>query len=127
MDYQKLMNRTFKAMLEEGETLRCPFYGTLDQKPRPVFAFFALTDTHLLVATLTEDQRKAAYTSRVPLDVKKVRVKKSLIPSQYSVRIEFNQGEPCKIRLSKKVYGTELPDQEQNVTAFMEELQRRFS
>ena len=62
------------------------------------------------------------WTTRVPLDIKDVKVKKRLIPSQYKISIEFNEGAPCNMGASKKVYGIE--SQEVNLTEFISCIQK---
>ena len=49
-------------------------------------------------------------------------MKKRLIPAQYKVKIEFNEGELCNMRVSKNVGGFDT--QEENVNGFIECLKR---
>ena len=114
---------TYEQWLGQEEALRYPIYGTLLQKRKSFFGFFGLTEEELLIALLQDNQREIQWTSRIPLDLKNVVIKKSMIPLQYVIYLEFNEGAPCKIRVSKKVYG--IPGQEENVTAFMAELAER--
>ena len=117
MTYNELMIQSLSALLENNEILKFPIYGTLLQKSKHWFGFFGLTDGHLLIALLEGSSQVLSWASRVPLDVKAVRVKKSLIPAQYKVHIEFHEGPPCNMRVSKKVYG--IKSQEENLSGFI--------
>lgn len=93
------------------------------QKNKRWFGFFGLTDDYLLIALLEGGSKIISWTSRIPLDVKVVRIKKSLIPSQYKVRIEFYEGLPCNMRVLKKVYG--IKSQEENLIGFVRYIKER--
>ena len=121
MTYNDLMIQSLSALLEPGEILNCPVYGTLMQKGRHWFGFFGLTDRSLLISLLEGSTQTIHWTSRVPLDLKAVKVKKSLLLSQYKVRMEFHAGAPCNIRISKQVYGIET--QGQNLAEFLTRIQ----
>lgn len=121
MTYNELMICSLSDLLENGEILRFPIYGTLTQRNKHWFGFFGLTDNFLLIALLEGSSKVISWTNRIPLDIKKVSIKKSQIPSQYKVCIEFNEGKPCNMRVSKKVYGIE--SQEENFKKFIETIQ----
>ena len=123
MTYNELMIQSLSDLLESNEVLKFPIYGTFLQKNKHWFGFFGLTDDHLLIALLEGSSQIISWTSRIPLDIKAVRVKKSLIPSQYKVRIEFHEGAPCNIRVSKKVYG--IQNQEENLSGFIRYIQEK--
>lgn len=122
MNYQELMMKSLTDLLEEGEILQYPIYATLMQKGKHWFGYFGVTDEYLLIALLEGSSQTISWTSRIPLDIKAVNVKKSLIPAQYKVKIEFNEGDPCNIRVSKKVVGFDT--QEENVTGFITYLEK---
>lgn len=122
MDYKQMMFDSLSALLEEGETLRAPFYGLLVQNKVSFLGFFGLTEGHLLVALLNSTQGQVGWTSRVPLEIKRVGIKKCLLPSQYQIDISFLEGNPCRIKVFKKV--RKIDCQEENVTAFMEYLRQ---
>lgn len=77
----------------------------------------------MLIALLGENGQAIQWSSRVPLEIKKVTVKKGLLPLQYHIRMEFCEGEAGRIVASKKVLG--LEDQEKNLKGFLEFLQAR--
>ena len=121
MDYNKFMHQALSALLEEGEALQYPLYGTLLEKRRHWFGFFGLTQTHLLIALLDWEAQHIAWTSRVPLEIKEVTRRKCIFPGQCIVNIQFHRGNPCKIRFSEKVQRIER--QHTNLTAFVAFLQ----
>ncbi len=118
------MTESLSALLENGEVLKFPIYATLLEKKTNWFGFFGLTDKHLLIALLKGSSKEICWTNRIPLDIKTVKIKKSLIPHQYKIRIEFNEGLPCNLRVSKKVYGIE--SQEENLDKFIKYIQGKL-
>ncbi len=123
MNYNELMIQSLSDLLENNETLKFPIYGTLIQKNKHWFGFLGLTDNHLLIALLDKKSRNVCWTNRVPLDIKTAIIKKSLIPLQYKVHLEFNEGLPCDIQVSKKVYG--IKTQETNFSDFIKFIQEK--
>lgn len=123
MTYAELMMKSLSDLLEDGEKLLYPIYGTLKQKKDNYFGYFGLTENHLLIALLQGSSKKINWTTRIPLDLKKVTIKKCLLPQQYNICIEFNEGENACLRVSKKVSGIE--SQEDNLKGFMEYIQAR--
>lgn len=121
---RNFMLDVLKSILNENEIFYTPFYGCLMNNPFSLsnyFGFFARTDSDLLIAILDPfNAKKIKWYTRVPLDIKKVKIHKSLIPKQYVIKMVFNQGKPCKIRMSKKLFCGDFIDQEQNVTSFLE-------
>lgn len=124
MTFQELMMKSLTDLMEEGETLQYPIYATLMQKGKHWFGYFGLTEQYLLIALLEGSSQILSWASRVPLDIKAVNVKKSMIPAQYKVKIEFNEGNPCNIRVSKKVVGFDM--QEENFDGFITYLEQRY-
>ena len=121
MNFQELMIQSLSELLENGETLKYPIYGTLHQKNKHWFGFWGLTDNYLLSVLLVRNSKKIGWTSRIPLEIKAVRVKKSLIPFQYKIHIEFQEGSPCDFRVSRKVVG--FDQQEANLSNFIKYIQ----
>ena len=117
MAEDKLMMQSLSALLEEGENLKYPIYGSLRQARHSWFGFYGLTETHLLIALLEGNTEKIYWTTRVPLDVKEVMVQKRKLLSQIDIRIEFNDGMHCSIHVAQKVYG--MKAQEQNLEEFL--------
>lgn len=121
MTYSQLMLQSLSDLLEDGETLKHPVYGTLLQKHTHWFGFWGLTDKHLLIALLKGSSKKISWSSRIPLEIKEVTRRKSIFPRQFILNIKFHRGNPCKIRFSEKVYGIE--SQQANLNAFVAFLQ----
>lgn len=117
MNHQEQMIKALSALLEEGETLLYPVYGTLKQKNGHFFGYFGLTENCLLVALLQGDSKAVGWTARAPLDIKKVIVKKGLFPLFLHIRIEFNEGDPVRLQASRTVYG--IADQAKNLEGFI--------
>lgn len=84
------------------------------------YGFFGFTSGHLLIALLHGVKKEINWVSRVPLDIKTVKIRRSLIPGQYILVIKFNEGNPFKARISKWVYGIDC--QRENVGQFIDRL-----
>lgn len=123
MTYRELMTESLSALLEDGETLLYPVYGTLKQKSNNRFGFFGLTEHYLLISLLEGSSKEISWTTRVPLHIKKVSIKKSLFSLMYNISIEFFEGESGHILISKKVLGIE--SQEKNIKGFIDYIQTR--
>lgn len=124
MKFRELMIESLSALLEDGENLRYPVYGTLKQKNNHWFGFFGLTERYLLISLLQGSSKKIIWSARIPLHIKKVTIKKSLFPLLYNVNIEFSEGEPAHIVISKKVYG--IKSQEKYYKGFIDYIQTRY-
>lgn len=82
MTFQEMMMKSLTDLLEADETLQYPIYETLIQKGQHWFGYFGLTDKYLLTALLEGSSQIISWTSRIPLDIKAVTVKKSLTYKQ---------------------------------------------
>ena len=120
---QEMMMQSLTDLLEGNEKLRCPVYGTLKLEGRHCFGFFGLTDRYLLIALLDYSLGFVGWTRRIPLKLKAVKVKRTLIPFQRKVIIEFPKGKDCELRISKKVMG--FPNQKENFAEFTERLKKK--
>lgn len=118
MTYNELMLKSLSDLLKNGEKLLYPVYGTLMEKNNHCFGYFGLTERYLLIALLQGSQKVVQWTTRVPLDLKKVTVKKGILLPHYNIRIEFIEGEDAYLRISKKVLGIE--SQEDNLKGFID-------
>ena len=49
MAQDKMMTQTLTSLLEAGETIQHPIYGSLMQGKHFWYGYFCLTDTHLLI------------------------------------------------------------------------------
>ena len=125
MNYKYMMMTSLNALLEDVERLNFPIYATLMQD-KPCFGFFGFTKKVLLVAILDEDQRKVAWTKRIPIhDIKKVTVKKVFLLGQHVVNMEFADGTSYTLRISKKLINVDC--QEKNSADFIAHLERKTS
>ena len=109
-------------LLEIGETLKAPIYGTLLQKKRNyTFGYLGLSESALLVSLLQGDSKKLKGSSRIPFsNIQKTKVRKSLFPLQYILQIYLTDGDMIKFRISKKVYG--FATQEENLDIFLNKM-----
>ena len=115
MKFKYLMINSLTDMLEEGETLTHPIYGVLNTASAPYYAFFGLTETHLLIALVTG--KKITFTKRIPLDIRSVNVKQTFL-GEYNIEINFKHGSPCKISAFKKVATIDV--QKENLPLFLD-------
>ena len=118
MDFKSLMIKSLSDLLIGDETLKYPIYGILEQAENTYYGFFGLTDDFLLVALV--QGKEITYTTRIPLDIKTVRVKKSLILKENKIDISFNIGSPCRIVAFGKVLT--IDSQKENLPLFLEYL-----
>lgn len=116
-----MMVKTLTDLLEAGETLMHPIYGILNQGNMQYYGYFGFTEKYLLIALLSGKQ--VTYTTRIPLDIKSVSIKKTLIFRQYVIDISFNEGTPCRITASPKVLT--IAAQKENLPKFLEFLSER--
>ncbi len=123
MTYAKLMTESLSALLEDGEKLLYPVYGTIKQKNGHWFGFLGLTEHYLLIALLEGRSKRIGWTIRVPLDIKKVTIKKGIFSLFYNIKVEFLEGDAGNFLISKKVLGIE--GQEKNLKGFIDNLQTR--
>lgn len=121
MDYKSLMIKSLSELLLEGETLNHPIYGILEQGNKQHYGYFGFTEKFLLIALVRG--KKITYTTRIPLDIKSIRIKKTLITESYKIEIAFNEGAPCKITAASKVLMIDC--QKNNLPRFLEYLQHK--
>lgn len=123
---KEFMDEVLSLMLEEGETLYAPVYGTIQRigKDRGnFFGFLGLADKTLLFAALHPyDASQTLYSVRIPLDIKTFRLKKALFTRQTLIRIQLTNGDDVHIRLSRKLLGGNFTEQAQNVDAFIAQI-----
>ena len=121
MTFYEQMVPALSTLLEIGETLKAPIYGTLLQKRNYTFGYLGLTENALLVSLLQGDSKKLKGTSRIPFsNIQKTKVRKSLFPLQYILQIYLTDGDMIKFRISKKVYG--FATQEENLDIFLNKM-----
>ena len=121
MTFYEQMVPALSALLEKGETLKAPIYGTLLQKRNYTFGYLGFTEHALLVSLLQGDSKEILGNSRIPFSsIQRTNVRKSLIPLQYILRIYLTDGDMIKFRISKKVYG--FATQEENLDIFLRKM-----
>ena len=120
MNYQKLMTDSLTSLLNGRETLKCSFFAILLQGTNFYSGYWGLSENNLLGAVLTFSGREVSYTIKVPLEIKKVKIRKSFFPKQYIVKISFLEGAPCKLRVPLKAY--QIEKQKENFEFFCKEL-----
>ena len=121
MTFYEQMVPALSILLEIGETLKAPIYGTLLQKRNYTFGYLGLTENALLVYLLQGDSQKLKGTGRILFsNIQRTKVRKSLIPLQYILRIYLTDGDMIKFRMSKKVYG--FATQEENLDIFLSKM-----
>ena len=121
MTFYEQMIPVLTTLLENGETLHAPVYGTLLQKRAYTFGYLGLTENALLVSLLQGDSQNPKGGSRIPFSsIRQIKVRKSLFPLQYILRIYLTDGDMIKFRMSKKVYG--FATQEENLDTFLDKL-----
>ena len=121
MTFYEQMVPALSALLEKGETLKAPIYGTLLQKRNYTFGYLGFTEHALLVSLLQGDSKEILGNSRIPFSsIQRTNVRKSLIPLQYILRIYLMDGDMIKFRISKKVYG--FATQEENLDIFLRKM-----
>lgn len=99
------MTESLSALLEDGEELLYPVYGTLRQKHNHWFVFFGLTEHCLLIALLKGNSKEIDRTAHVPLDIKKVTVKRRILFPMCKIDIDFTEGNAGHFLISEKVFG----------------------
>ncbi|MDL2219751.1 hypothetical protein LJC04_05420 [Ruminococcaceae bacterium OttesenSCG-928-O06] len=118
------MLQTLSTLLETGESLQYPLYGTIEKigkERQNLFGFFGVAGDYLLIAILSgTNAEKITESIRVPLEIEKCIIKKSIIPNQYKVHLIFTEGNDVVIRVSKKLLVDDFYHQEENVTAFLD-------
>ena len=101
------MTDSLTSLLDGKENLKCSFFAILLQGTNFYSGYWGLSDNNLLGAVLTFSGKEVSYTIKVPLEIKKFKIRKSLFPKQYIVKIKFFEGSPCKLRVPLKAYQIE--------------------
>ncbi len=116
------MIEVLSEALQDGETLLHPIFGTVKYGSFQLFAYFAFTETHLLVAYLTAGN-KVTDVERISLDIKSVKVKKSKILNEYKIYILFDNRKSFEISTFLKVL--KIKSQKDNLPSFLEYLKSK--
>ena len=121
MTYKDLMIESLTDLLIDGEALMHPIYGILNQGNIQYFGFFGFTENYLLIALVSGKQ--ITYTTRIPLDIKSIKIKQTAVFKQFTIDISFNEGSPCKITASPKV--VMIDSQKNNLPQFLNYLKSK--
>lgn len=126
MNFEKHMIMSLSALLRKNEHLLLSFYGTLHTgswpKPHEYYCFFGLAGNDLLVVCYSPLFHKNRFAVRVPLQVNRVRIKKSLLSEKYQLSFNLNNTawppfEKFKIKVRSE--HRKLKSQKENVAAFL--------
>ena len=121
MTTKERMTAALTSMLEDGEHLLYPIYGTLQQDERQRFAFFGLTENFLLIAFLSG--KTVTATTRIPLEISSLGVQKSFFLGEHTIDISFCEGRPYRISVFPRVLT--LDCQKENFPKFLSYLKRK--
>ena len=116
------MIEVLSEVLQDGETLLHPIFGTVKHGSFQLFAYFAFTETHLLVAYLTAGNM-VTDVERISLDIKSVKVKKSKMLNEYKIHILFDNRKSFEISTFLKVL--KIKSQKDNLPSFLEYLESK--
>ncbi len=120
MTYDDLRTNIFDELIAPDEEIRCPFYGLLLSGSRATgTGFFALTDDAFLLSVIFKHDRETPCNLRIPLELARTNVKKNFL-GQYTIELEFEDGEIYRMRASHKLPGVDLEFQEEGLTQFIE-------
>lgn len=123
MTFYEQMVPALSALLTDGERLQAPVYGSMRRKRDYVFGYLGLTDDALLIALLEGSSKRLCGGRRVLLrDIRGVKVKKSLLPLLYHLRLELADGSAIQLRLSRKVLGFDT--QQEHLSSFLSKIQK---
>lgn len=121
MTYKDLMIKSLTDLLEDGETLMHPIYGILNQGNIQFYGYFGFSQTHLLISLVSG--KRITYTTRIPLDIKSIRINQTAVLKQFVIDIAFNDGAPCRITASPKVLM--IDSQKDNLPQFLNYLKSK--
>ena len=95
---------SLSPLLEGEEKLLTPIYGTLVQKKRRWSGYFGLTGYHLLIALLGENGQAVQWSTRVPLEMRNVTVKKGCFLCNTTSAWNFVRGKRDTFSLPKRCW-----------------------
>ena len=115
------MIEALSDMLQDGETLLHSIFGYIKYNGFQQFAYFGLTETHFLIASLSGEN--VTGTTRIPLNITSVQIKKSKIFKDYTINILFENGKAYTICAFLKVL--KVKTQEENFPLFLKLLKSK--
>ncbi len=116
------MMEILSDMLRDGETLFYPIFGTIKRGSFQFFAYFAFTETHLLIAYLTSGN-VVSDVQRIPLDIKSLKVKKTKLLNEYKIHILSDNQKEFEISAFLKIL--KIKSQKNNLPLFLEYLKSK--
>ena len=125
----EFMVQALTALLDKGEVLTMPFYGTIafiDREWVNYLAFMGVAGEDLLVAVLHPlDKGMISRTMRRSLVESRALVRRLWVSRQYAVKLTFADGEQYHIRFTTRISDGDFVEQEANTAAFLQLLQKR--
>ena len=116
------MIETLSGILQDGESLMHPIFGTVKHGSFQLFAYFAFTETHFLIAYLTSGDI-VTDIERIPLDIKSVKVKKTKLLNEYKIHILFEDKKAFDISTFQNVL--KIKAQKDNLPLFLDYLKSK--
>lgn len=123
MKLKEMMLSSLNHMLNEGETLIAPVYGTLKHGTDQWNAFLGFTENCLLVALFSGDTSTFLHTERVDFNIEYVGIKRSKIFKDYTIDITFKKGGHCQFITHQNVLTVDT--QKENFPKFLELLESK--
>lgn len=121
---KEAMISSLSAMLKEDETLYAPVFGFLAlDSSKMCKGYLGLTEEYLLFVALDEEGNNIpeAFTRTSLHDMQSVKVKKSFITKQYTIKIQFSK-DTCKFLISENEKSFSFENQAENAALFAERL-----
>lgn len=115
------MIEALSDMLQDGETLLHSIFGYIKYNGFQQFAYFGLTENSFLIARLSGEN--VTGTTKIPLNITSVQIKKSKILKEYTINVLFEKGKAYTICTFSKVL--KVKSQEENFPLFLKLLKNK--
>ena len=115
------MIEALSDMLQDGETLLHSIFGYIKYNGFQQFAYFGLTENSFLIARLSGEN--VTGTTKIPLNITSVQIKKSKILKEYTINVLFEKGKAYTICTFSKVL--KIKSQEENFPLFLKLLKSK--
>jgi hypothetical protein len=115
------MIEALSDMLQDGETLLHSIFGYIKYNGFQQFAYFGLTENSFLIARLSGEN--VTGTTKIPLNITSVQIKKSKILKEYTINVLFEKGKAYTICTFSKVL--KVKSQEENFPLFLKLLKSK--
>ena len=104
MSQTDTMIKLLSDVLLPDEPLFCPIYATYTQLGEQYYAYFGLTETHLLVTVLSPSGKKSQSHARIPLsDIISMKVKRGIL-GLTNITLSIEGMSPITISAEGKVF-----------------------